>query len=642
MSPVSKISVLLVNDSGDAMAPALEREDNRFTVETTAIASGGLDRLAEADVDCVVSANDVPDRNGIEFLRAVRDEHGQLPFILCPESKSWEIASDAISAGVTGYLPRGEAASQPGALAERISDAVEHSSTSPDSQARRDAVEQHHSRGTVGETKEALSAIAEKTDNVLFIFDGDWSDLLFVNSAYEDIWGTPIEELEADPSSFLEYVHPEDLDQVIQSLDRLSEGESDEIEYRVVHPDGEQRWVHAEGKPIVDDDGTVTRIVGFVRDITDHRERETELERYEAIVENTEDGIYVFDENGRFEFVNQRVADVSGIPRDAWIGEHISIHTDLGTLTEAEVEAIEGVIEAVAGGEKEEARVEVNPDVPSDLRDLELRMTPLRADEGDGRVIAFSRDITEQQERERALKRQNERVDEFASVVSHDLRNPLNVAELHLELARDECDSEHLDDVARALDRMETLIEDLLTLARVEREIDNEEAVDLSTLAKQCVATVDTAGATLAVETESTIRADRTRLQQLLENLIRNAVEHSSTSPRSHPPEDAVDHSSTSPDSEARRDAVEHSASDVTVTIGDLDDGFFVADDGPGIPPEERDAVFESGHSTKEDGTGFGLSIVKEVVKTHGWEVGVTESEVGGARFEITGVEFVE
>ena len=103
-----------------------------------------------------------------------------------------------------------------------------------------------------------------------------------------------------------------------------------------------------------------------------------------------------------------------------------------------------------------------------------------------------------------------------------------------------------------------------------------------------------------------------------------------------------MEHSSTSPDSEARRNAVEHSASDVTVTIGDLDDGFFVADNGPGIPPEERDAVFESGHSTKEDGTGFGLSIVKEVVKTHGWEVGVTESEAGGARFEITGVEFVE
>jgi PAS domain S-box-containing protein len=623
MSAVSEVSVLLVDDeTADATAAALEREDDRLTVETAGSASEGLDRLAETRVDCVVSAYDIPDRNGVEFLRAVRDEHGQLPFILCPESESWEIASDAISAGVTDYLPWRKATGQPGALAERIGDAVEHSSQS-----------------TVNETEETLSMIAGKTDDVLFIFDDDWSDLLFVNSAYEDIWGVPIAELEADPSSFLEYVHPEDLETVTQSLERLSEGEPDELEYRVVRPDGERRWVRAEGKPMLDDDGTVTRIVGFVRDITERKARESELERYEAIVENTEDGIYVFDENSRFEFVNQRVADVSGIPRDAWIGEHVSIHTDLGTLTEAEVEAIEDAIEAVAGGETEEARVEVNPDVPGELRDLELRMTPLRADEGDSRVIAFSRDITEQRERERELERQNERVDEFASVVSHDLRNPLNVADLRLELARDECNSEHLDDVARALDRMETLIEDLLTLARVEREIDDEEVVDLAALAEQCWGTVDTAEATLALETGSTILADRTRLQQLLENLVRNAVEHSSTSPDSQAPEDAGRERSSEP---SVADAPEDGASNVTVTVGDLDDGFFIADDGPGIPPEEREAVFESGHSTKEDGTGFGLSIVAEIVETHGWEVSVTESEAGGARFEITGVEFVE
>jgi len=597
MNAASEVRVLLVSDDADATAADLERVDDRLTVETAAGASEALDRLADADVDCVVSAYDIPGRNGVEFLSAVRDEHGQLPFILCPESESWEVVSDAISAGVTDYLPKREASGQPETLADRIDDAVEHGSSGLDSQ------------GVAGETEGTLSAIAEKTDDVLFIFSGDWTDLLFVNSAYEDVWGAPVDEFEADPSAFLEYIHPEDRDAVMQSLERLSGGEPDELEYRVVRPDGEQRWVRAEGKPMLDDDGTVARIVGFVRDITDRKEREAELERYEAIVENTEDGIYIFDEDSRFEFVNQRVVDVSGIPRDAWIGEHVSIHTDLGTLTETEVEAIEAAVEAVAHGEQAEARVEVTPDVPDGLRDLELRMTPLQSDGEDDRVIAFSRNVTEQRERERELERQNERVDEFASVVSHDLRNPLNVADLRLELAMEECDSAHLDDVAGALDRMETLIDDLLTLARVEKEIDEKEPVDLAALGQQCWKTVETREARLAVETGRTIRADSTRLQQLLENLIRNAVEHG--------------------------------ASDVTVTIGDLDGGFFVADDGPGIPPDEREAVFESGHTTKEDGTGFGLSIVRDIAEAHGWTVAVTESEDGGARFEITGVEIV-
>lgn len=81
---------------------------------------------------------------------------------------------------------------------------------------------------------------------------------------------------------------------------------------------------------------------------------------------------------------------------------------------------------------------------------------------------------------------------------------------------------------------------------------------------------------------------------------------------------------------------------DVTVTIGDLDRGFYVEDDGPGIPEEERDAVFKAGYSTNEAGTGFGLNIVKQVVQSHGWEIIVTESLDGGARFEITGVDFLE
>jgi len=110
-------------------------------------------------------------------------------------------------------------------------------------------------------------------------------------------------------------------------------------------------------------------------------------------------------------------------------------------------------------------------------------------------------------------------------------------------------------------------------------------------------------------------------------------VEHDSTSPRSQAPDDAVEHDSTSPRSQAPDDAV-------TITVGDLSDGFYLEDDGPGIPESEHDTVFDAGYTTSEDGTGFGLSIVERVAEAHGWEIRVGESEAGGARFEVTGVEF--
>jgi PAS domain S-box-containing protein len=271
------------------------------------------------------------------------------------------------------------------------------------------------------------------------------------------------------------------------------------------------------------------------------------------------------------------------------------------------------------------AHHEDGTDVP-----VEISLGPVERN-GELLVVATLSDVSDRKRRERELQRQNDRLEEFASIVSHDLQNPLSIAEGRLRLARlarqeceCECGSEHLEHVERALDRMGLLIEDLLALAREGERVADFERVDLSTVVDDCWQNVDTREATLVVETERTLRADRQRLQQLLENLVHNAVEHGVTTPRSQ----AHEHD----------ESVETADEGVTVTVGDLDDGFYVADDGSGIPEDERRRVFDRGYTTSKDGTGFGLAIVEEVAEAHGWEVRVTASASDGARFEVTDV----
>ncbi|QLD86192.1 GAF domain-containing protein [Natronomonas halophila] len=216
----------------------------------------------------------------------------------------------------------------------------------------------------------------------------------------------------------------------------------------------------------------------------------------------------------------------------------------------------------------------------------------------------------EQRRTEAELRRENERLERVASVISHDLRSPLSVAQGRLEFLAEEVDSEHLGAVEASHDRMEELITDILTLAREGTTVDETESVDLESVATDAWGHVVTDGATLVTDGTTTLRTDRSRLTQLFENLFRNCVEHA--------------------------------GADVTVTVGLLKDGFYVADDGPGIPADRREEVFDPGLSTHEDGTGFGLAIVREIAEAHDWTVEATESKDGGARFEIRTGDAVE
>lgn len=200
--------------------------------------------------------------------------------------------------------------------------------------------------------------------------------------------------------------------------------------------------------------------------------------------------------------------------------------------------------------------------------------------------------------------------DRLASVISHDLRNPLDVANVHLHEARKTGHPEHFDHLEAAHDRMERIIGDVLTLTRGEDALNLASNVDIGSVATDAWTTVDTETADLTVEKGVPMTsADRDRLMRLFENLFRNSVEH------------------------ARSDSEES----ISVRVGSVGSGFYVADDGIGVSAADRERVFDPGYTTAttSSGTGLGLTIVAEIADAHDWTVTVTDSAEGGARFEF-------
>lgn len=205
----------------------------------------------------------------------------------------------------------------------------------------------------------------------------------------------------------------------------------------------------------------------------------------------------------------------------------------------------------------------------------------------------------------RLLSDQNDHLAAFASDVAHDIRNPLEVAGGYLEQVRKEYDSPHIDEIETSLDRIDTIVEETLQIARGGLIVADREPVDVGELATRAWKTCATEQATLRFADDlGSVLADAGRLQTVFENLFRNAVDHG--------------------------------GSDIVVTIGATPGGFYVEDDGPGIPEAGRDDVFSMGYTTSADGTGHGLGIVKQIVTAHGWTIAIRDGSSGGTKFAIT------
>jgi len=344
----------------------------------------------------------------------------------------------------------------------------------------------------------------------------------------------------------------------------------------------------------------------------------------DRLLETSGDGLVVCDDTGT-------VVDHNEEARTIFTGGGEPVGSPLATVAPALAAALEdddesGVARNGAGSETE---------FTQDGRWYSVVRSPVT----DGGAVSGSallvRDVTERVKNRQELRRQNDQLDEFASSVSHHLRNPLQVAAGQTELARDRIgesppegvDIGRLDDLEGALDRMAAIITDLRTLAEQGKSVESTDPVPFDATVRTAWTHVETGSATLAVENDGTIAAEQSRLLSILENLVQNSVEHGSTG---------------GPDSEGRQNSEDGGGSEsrddrdaaLTITVRLTDDGFVFEDDGRGIDAD-RDRLFDYGYTTSSEGTGLGLRIVQTMVQSHGWSIRV-DPDHDGARFVVS------
>ena len=458
-----------------------------------------------------------------------------------------------------------------------------------------------------------LEALPIHSTDLLTLLDADGT-IRYESPAIESLYG--FDQCALIGEQVADYIHPTDRTTVMKAFETLqtaTEHQVETVEYRHRIADDEYLWVESVASSTPTPEG---RYVINSRDIStrkarDHRFRAL-AEEYRTLLSTVDDGLFFLDvdtEGSEYGFqftrVNDAFEEITGITASEIRGR--SPTAVFGTELGAEMEA------SYRECAEQRASLQYQEEVPVDTgaRYWQTSLTPVVTGGTVSQIIGLTRNITERVVRERQLRSQKEQLDAFAGIVAHDIRNPLGVAQGRLNMLADDCDSEHLPPVSRALDRIDELVSETLTLARQGKVVAEPTPVDLETVVNTCWATVSTADADLECNTGLTVMGDHSRLQHIFENLFRNAIEHG--------------------------------GSDVTVRVEQRDPNtFYVENTGPPIPADDREAVFEAGHTSTPDGTGFGLAIVNRIAEAHGWEVTVSDGSDGGTRFVFSGVDIRE
>jgi PAS domain S-box-containing protein/putative nucleotidyltransferase with HDIG domain len=184
--------------------------------------------------------------------------------------------------------------------------------------------EQKEANANLLESRERFRQIAENIDEVFWLRSADNSEVLYINPAYEKVWGQTCQGLYDNPQSFLESVHDLDKQAVLAEFENYMNSGVFDLEYRVVRPDGEIRWVRAKSSPVLDDDGSIVRHAGIAVDLSELKKTEYELHKsmkqVQRILDNLQDAYFQVDISGNVVMANLTAAQVYGYNSKEMIG----------------------------------------------------------------------------------------------------------------------------------------------------------------------------------------------------------------------------------------------------------------------------------------------------------------------------------
>lgn len=489
------------------------------------------------------------------------------------------------------------------------------------------------------ETEARFQQITDNINEVFWLFTARREHVIYVNPGYERIWGQSCASLYENPQSWADAIHPQDRPRVAGRL--LTEGgwKNYDEEYRVIRPDGSERWVRDRVFPICNELGEVYRVAGIVEDIT-ARQNSTQLQqRLMTAIEQISEVVLITDPEGMIQYTNPAFEYLTGYSQEEVLGKKIDVlkNGNHHPMTSADFWMELNIGQFWHGrftDQKKDGALFENELTVSAVLDLEGKTI---------NYVAVMRDVTQTVQAEERLRNAQklEAIGTLAGGIAHDFNNLLtpilgNVAMVMQDLPKESEDYELLSETLSASRDAAGLVQQILAFSR--RSFVNMQALDLKALLEEAVSMAHrTFDRKIEFSTElsqpvETITGDAASLKQVLLNLMINSrdaleakcVRDPGFRPRIALAIDCVDlhevDCRTNPDAQKGR----HVRLSIT-------------DNGPGMDAKTREHIFEPFFTTKEvgKGTGLGLASVYGIVRQHNGWIDCQSTLGEGALFQI-------